>query len=202
MYFNEKDDTNIDDELDGRKKEFKPNTLKIILIVLASIAALGILIFIIYIAGDKLTLDGPEEITIYQGTRYIEPGYSAKNIANTYHNDKVVINGRVDTKIVGTYTITYKYHLKTKTRTVKVIAKPDIATIIHLNGSKTMTLGIGEKYTEPGYNAIDAIDGDITSKIEINSNVDTSKAGTYRIIYSVTNSTGVTTSETRTIVVR
>ena len=61
---------------------------------------------------------------------------------------------------------------------------------------------MGDAYEEPGYSAIDAVEGDLTNKVKINSNLDTSKQGTYRIIYSVTNSDGVTTSETRTIIVQ
>ncbi|WP_412678051.1 immunoglobulin-like domain-containing protein [Bacillus toyonensis] len=43
-----------------------------------------------------------------------------------------------------------------------------------------------------GVSAIDEKDGDITSKIKVEGNVDTSKPGTYEVTYSVTNSKGLT----------
>lgn len=49
-------------------------------------------------------------------------------------------------------------------------------------------LRLGEEYLEPGYKAIDNIDGDITSNVEVLSNVDVNKVGTYEIDYSVTDS--------------
>ena len=65
-----------------------------------------------------------------------------------------------------------------------------------------MRIKVGQKYIEPGFSTVDTIDGDITSKTNVNkSNLDTSKKGTYRIIYSVVNSDNITTSETRTIIV-
>lgn len=203
MYFKNKDDTNIDDEF--REEELKnrsQKTMKIAVIVSLSTILLGSIIFIISYLSGKLILEGSKELTIYQGTRYIEPGYIATGFGNSDKSSDVVITGQVDTTNIGTYELTYKYKLKKVKRTVKVIAQPSIITIIHLNGSTTITLNVGDQYVEPGYSAIDAIDGDLTSKVKITSKVDTSKKGTYRIVYSVVNSKGVTTSESRTVVVK
>ena len=203
MYFKNKDDTNIDDEF--REEELKnrsQKTMKIAVIVSLSTILLGSIIFIISYLSGKLILEGSKELTIYQGTRYIEPGYIATGFGNSDKSSDVVITGQVDTANIGTYELTYKYKLKKVKRTVKVIAQPSIITIIHLNGSTTITLNVGDQYVEPGYSAIDAIDGDLTSKVKITSKVDTSKKGTYRIVYSVVNSKGVTTSESRTVVVK
>ena len=50
--------------------------------------------------------------------------------------------------------------------------------------------------------AIDSIDNDLTSSVKVTNNVDTSTPGVYRIIYSVTNSAGVTITKTRTVIVK
>ena len=79
---------------------------------------------------------------------------------------------------------------------------PSISTIIHLDGNNPIYFNAGDTYYEPGFNAIDAIDGDLTAKVEVTNEVDMTKEGTYRILYSVVNSSGVTTSETRTVIIR
>ena len=73
---------------------------------------------------------------------------------------------------------------------------------ISLIGNASMTLNVGETYTEKGATAKDDKDGDITSNIQISGNVNTSKAGTYTIKYSVKNSAGKETTKTRTVIVK
>ena len=204
MYFNEKEDTNIDKELKKNKK-FKINkkTLIIIGIIMLLLIVSIILFFIIRnINHYYLTLNGNSDITIYEGTIYNEPGFDAYDNKKNNLNNEVIVKSNLNSNTIGTYTITYSLHGKTKTRTIKVVAKPSVITVIHLNGDKNMYLNVGTTFSEPGYSAIDAIDGDLTNKVTINGNVDTSKRGTYRIIYSVINSNGVTTSEIRTITVQ
>ena len=70
-----------------------------------------------------------------------------------------------------------------------------------LLGDKTRTIPKGSVYNDQGYKAIDEKDGNITDKVKINGNVDTTKPGTYVLTYSVTNSRGKTTKEQRTIIV-
>ena len=111
------------------------------------------------------------------------------------------MKSNLDSASIGTYTIIYSLNNKSITRTINVIEKPDIITVIHLTGEKNMNLKLDEEFSEPGYKAIDAIDGDLTDQVIVNGNVDTSQKGTYKIVYSVINSAGVTTFETRTIVV-
>jgi LPXTG-motif cell wall-anchored protein len=61
---------------------------------------------------------------------------------------------------------------------------------------------VGGDYTDPGYSAYDAVDGDLTSQVEVDrGGLDTSAPGTYTITYSVTNSFGETTTATRTVTV-
>ena len=73
---------------------------------------------------------------------------------------------------------------------------------ISLIGESSMTLNVGDTYIEKGATAKDDKDGDITEKIKISGSVNTSKAGTYTINYSVKNSVDKETTKTRTIVVK
>lgn len=53
-----------------------------------------------------------------------------------------------------------------------------------------------------GMSATDAEDGDLTANIQvISNNVDTSKAGTYQVVYQVTDSNGNIAKATRNILV-
>ncbi len=56
-----------------------------------------------------------------------------------------------------------------------------------INGEKTITLNLNQEYKEEGAKAI-AFGLDITDKIEIDSNLDTTKEGEYIIIYTVKSS--------------
>lgn len=56
---------------------------------------------------------------------------------------------------------------------------------ILLNGEDTINLLVGDNYIELGSKAISKCDGDISSNIEIISNVDTSKKGEYKVIYKI-----------------
>ena len=73
---------------------------------------------------------------------------------------------------------------------------------IKLKGSSTITLNIGDTYTEQGATASDKEDGDLTSSIIISGSVNTSTAGTYKVTYKVTNSKNKTTTITRTVIVK
>ena len=63
-------------------------------------------------------------------------------------------------------------------------------------------MNVGDTYNEPGYNATDSIDSNITDKVQVTNNIDTSKIGTYQVVYTVTNSSGITSSKTRKVVVK
>ena len=71
--------------------------------------------------------------------------------------------------------------------------------VITLNGNSTLTLKVGETYTELGAKATDNKDGDITSKILTAGTVNTAVAGTYTITYTVSDTSGNTATATRTV---
>ncbi len=73
------------------------------------------------------------------------------------------------------------------------------APVITLNGASTITLYVGDVYTEAGAKATDTKDGDLTSRIIITGTVNTKVAGTYTITYTVSDSTGNTSTAKRTV---
>jgi len=74
---------------------------------------------------------------------------------------------------------------------------PDIT----LNGDATITLDANSTFSDPGAIANDEEDGNISSNISVESNVDTSTAGEYTVVYSITDSNGNTSTVTRVVVI-
>ena len=60
---------------------------------------------------------------------------------------------------------------------------------------------INQEYKEQGAKAIDEKDGDLTDKIEIEGNVDTSKEGSYQILYKVKDDSNNETVKVRNVTV-
>ena len=71
---------------------------------------------------------------------------------------------------------------------------PDRPTI-SLLGDRTQILTLGEVYLEAGATASDLQDGDMSSQIAINGQVDSSAIGDYLVKYSVTDSSGLVAIE-------
>ena len=204
MYFNTNvNRTNIDKEFNKKEKFNFDKYKKYIFIGLGCILILG-LIFIL-IGRKKISyyidLSGNREITIYEGDAYIEPGYTARDSKGNDLTDKVVVNNMIDISTIGTYEIIYTLNNTEVKRIINVLEKPTGATIMYLKGSTTIYLKVGDTYKEPGYKVIDSVDGNLGDKVTVTGRVDTSKVGTYKLIYSVTNNSGVTTSKQRVIVV-
>ncbi len=210
MYFKDKINTNIDKEF-GKKKKFSIkkidfNNIDYKKIIIFSGIILLVIIGIILITKNKhnnyfIDLDGEDLIMIYKDSEYVDPGYSARNDKGVDFTDKVVVSDDVNTSVVGDYKVIYTLGDTKVVRYVSVIEKPIGATSIYLSGEVTMYLRVGDTYLEPGYTVIDSIDSNLTDKVIIKNDVDTSKEGIYRITYMVTNSTGVSTQVSRTVIV-
>lgn len=72
--------------------------------------------------------------------------------------------------------------------------------IITLEGDDYIVVAKGSQFTDPGFNA--TLNGeDVTSQVEVKSNVNTSKSGVYSVTYSVKNADGFAANASRTVVV-
>lgn len=70
-----------------------------------------------------------------------------------------------------------------------------------VTGGLTSYVKVGKEYSDKGATAKDSEDGDISDCIITKSNVNTEKAGTYTVSYSVTDADGNTTTASRTVYV-
>jgi hypothetical protein len=64
--------------------------------------------------------------------------------------------------------------------------------VITMNGEPSVTAPVGTAYTDAGATAVDNMDGDLTARIAVTSNVNTAVAGQYTVVYTVSDSTGNT----------
>ena len=69
-----------------------------------------------------------------------------------------------------------------------------------LKGDVEMTLAVGTEFQDPGSEATDDFDGDISDKIVVSGTVDYSKAGEYTLTYTVSDSAGNTTIKQRKVI--
>lgn len=143
----------------------------------------------------KITLTGNQNITICPNKEYKEEGYKA---IDNYDGD---ITSKVQV-ITKNNIITYKVEDSSgnKTELTRTITKEDkTSPTIILKGNQSQTIYIGESWKEPGYTAADNCDNDLTSKVVISGSVNTNKVGTYKINYTVKDSTSNTFSIDRTV---
>jgi hypothetical protein len=70
------------------------------------------------------------------------------------------------------------------------VVKDTTPPTIEMLGNSVESVYLGSIYRDAGAKAIDNIDKDISNKIVVNSNVDTSRLGEYKVIYSVKDSAG------------
>lgn len=143
----------------------------------------------------KITLTGNQNITICPNKEYKEEGYKA---IDNYDGD---ITSKVQV-ITKNNIITYKVEDSSgnKTELTRTITKEDkTSPTITLKGNQSQTIYIGESWKEPGYTAADNCDNDLTSKVITSGSVNTNKVGTYKINYTVKDSTSNTFSIDRTV---
>ncbi|MDE6292773.1 MAG: DUF5011 domain-containing protein, partial [Bacilli bacterium] len=176
------------------------------------IIAISIILFIISISAGlayflihpQAVLEGEKEIIINIGDSYTEDGIKTK-ILDFNINPKYKINGELDNTIVGTYELVYTtdigylYNKDSVTRIIHVVDE-DAPSIKLTDGD--ITLFVGDTYIEPGYTAHDAYDGDITKKVEVTNNINTSLAGSYTIEYKVEDSSNNIAIQKRNIIVK
>ncbi|WP_462162962.1 immunoglobulin-like domain-containing protein [Pseudoalteromonas xiamenensis] len=74
--------------------------------------------------------------------------------------------------------------------------------VLTLTGGAVTRVGLGDAFVEPGFNALDNVDGDVTAKVVVSGSVDTSKLGAYTLTYRVSDIAGNTTTVTRSVTVQ
>ena len=180
-------------------------------IIIGALAAAIVLIiaFVVYITCFDYHIEFSSTfdkgITVEYGKKFEMPkikAYTKGHFVNRKGKEiECTVDSNVDETKLGSYEIkvTAKYKKKTKTQTIKVDVVDKKAPEITLTGDAEMTIEAGGTYEDPGYGAQDDYDGDITDKVKVSGEVDTSKPGDYEVKYTVSDSSDNKTEETRTV---
>ncbi len=141
--------------------------------------------------GPVITVAGTSPITIAHGSSYTDAGASATDAVNGSRT--VLTNNPVNPSAVGAYTVTYTAsdvagNVGTATRIVNVIDQtPPLITLL---GSSTVQVPYGTSFSDPGASATDAVDGNLTSYIQVFRPIQTASVGSYTLQYVVTDFSG------------
>jgi len=152
-----------------------------------------------------ITRLGSNPMFVLQGSTFTDPGATASDTVDGNLTAQIVVGGdTVNTGITGDYVITYNVSdtagndAAEVTRTVTVTE--NLPPEITLLGDNPMIIEAGSVYVESGATATDYEDGDLTASIVIDAtSVDTSTVGDYSVAYSVEDSFGNVTIETRAV---
>lgn len=135
--------------------------------------------------------EGTAMMQLTVGDTFTDPGATATDNVDGDLTAKIVVTGTVDTKTAGSYTLTYTAtdaatNIGTASRLVTVAAAAAGDTtkpVITLNGTATMSLTVGDAFTDPGAMALDDVDGDLTASIVTSGTVDTTTAGLHHHLH-------------------
>ena len=151
-------------------------------------------------------LNGDDVVVINLGEgEYKEEGCKAVIFKKDF-SKKVRITNNIDYTKIGTYEIKYRLFVpslnidKTIIRKVSVVDK--IPPELTINSDPEVYANLYETYAEPTYTAIDNVDGDITTSVKVESNLDLSQEGEYVETFTVEDSSGNKTTKEIKIIVR
>lgn len=142
----------------------------------------------------EITLTGELKTFVCPGKEYKEEGYQAMDLVDGDLTKRVK---RTATKDRVEYVVSDQS--KNEAKVVRELIYEDKqAPEIKLN-YEDLTITQGNQYQDPGYEALDNCDGDVTDKVTVNGAVDTSKLGEYEITYTVMDTHENTTTVTRKV---
>ena len=142
-----------------------------------------------------LTPDPPEKLQ--PGTVYEESGFSAWDNFDGDLTDRVI---REETEGLVTYTVTDSSgNPAYAERKIPVVDRTP--PVITLEGGSPCTVQLGTRFTDPGYQAEDNLDGDVTEAVQVSGEVDWLTPGTYPVTYTVSDAMGNETTVVRDFVI-
>ncbi|CEK40127.1 immunoglobulin-like domain-containing protein [Paraclostridium sordellii] len=186
----------------------KPGTYKVVYEVTDSKGATATKTITVTVrSNDKPVISGADNVSIKEGTTFNPmTGVTATDTEDGNITKDIKVTGTVDTDKPGKYELTYTVtDTDGNTTTVKriITVNPKIVVINSMPVIKAedKTVKVGDKFNPmTGVTATDKEDGNITKDIKVIENtVDTSKPGTYKVVYEVTDSQGAKTTKTITV---
>ena len=150
----------------------------------------------------QLTLNGESVETVEGGGAYVDPGATAM-LGNEDISNQVTVSGTVDMTKPGDYSLTYSVTYRKETYSVSRLVSvrdtkgPDILLNEPEGGMELTSM---DQFTDPGFTATDAVDGDLTSRVSTEQvQVDENLV---MVVYTVTDSSGNTATADRMITLK
>lgn len=172
------------------KKSKKKKIFLILSLILVPFLLLGIYYFVFF---PSLVLVGNSAVEVAYPNTYTDEGAKLYRLGKET-SGSITVDNKVDATKLGEYEIkyTYKESFFSKSLTRKVFIVDKEPPVLTLEGDKDVVVCPGQKYEEKGYSATDNYDGDLTDKVAT-----LEEEG--KINYSVVDSSGNRTTDTRTI---
>lgn len=153
-----------------------------------------------------ITLQGSATVNVEQGTSYTDAGATANDNVDGILTSSIVKTGTVAPSTAGTYIISYNVsdaagNAATQVNRTVIVADTTPPTIT-LVGASTINHEQGTAFSDPGVNANDNIDGNISSNVVVSGSVNVNSPGTYTLTYNVSDAAGNNAATTtRTVIV-
>ena len=155
-----------------------------------------------------ITMQGMDTVRVEVGTTYTDASATASDAVEGDITSKMIVTNDLDMSQTGIYTYLYEVTNAsglpaTPRRRIVLVTVDQTAPIINLFGNVSDTVEVlsSMNYNEPGFTAIDLVDGNLTSVVSVTGNVNMSQLGTYMLTYKVSDIQGNTTTVTREVVV-
>ncbi len=150
-----------------------------------------------------ITLIGGASVNVGSGVAYVDLGATATDLVDGDITSNIVTDtSMVDTSVVAVYKVTYTVTdtAGSEATTEREVVVVDLPPTLSLNGDADVDIYQDDLYNELGAVASDAIDGDISAQIIIDSStVDVTTIGRYEVMYFVEDSSGNSVNLTRTV---
>ncbi|MFL2594248.1 MAG: beta strand repeat-containing protein [Flavobacteriaceae bacterium] len=141
-----------------------------------------------------ITLGGNSSVSLEVLSTYTDAGATALDNYDDDITSSIVLTGNVDHTTVGTYMLRYNVSDSSgnaATEVVRTVVVEDTTDpVITLVGDASISLEVGDSFTDLGVTAEDNYDGSLTGAVTTTGTVDTSAAGTYLITYNVSDAQG------------
>ena len=130
------------------------------------------------------------ELTVYGGNNY------------TYSDGELTPDAGFTGTLVVPISVSDGAAESTTFELLVYVGPDNVPPQIVLSGSATVSVRLGNTYTDAGATATDNVDGDISDRIVVDNPVNTDRAGTYTITYRIEDLAGNTAVATRTVIVQ
>ena len=144
-------------------------------------------------------IEAPDEVSVYPGKEPVFDYKATDNLDGVIPNDRIKVLAHGDSEILISVT---DANGNQANKTVSIITLTDSdAPVLTLNGGDYMSVRKDLPFTDPGFTAVDAVYGDLTSQVTVEGEVDVNSIGSYVLTYTVTDPAGNVATATRTVVI-